>query len=101
LKRGVKPEKHGIIHDSRHSSRALKDEPKMGFAPVKLAIEVEGESLAKTSRVNYSKIVTVEHNVKVFFIGHVPPDDYQIVADAVNVCWEDKIFQRKRDHKKR
>jgi len=70
----------------------------MGFIPVRLTLEVEGESLAKASRVNYSKIVTVEHNVKVFFIGHIRPEDYQNVSDAVNRCWEDKIFQRKKQH---
>jgi hypothetical protein len=73
----------------------------MRFPAVRLVVEVEGESLAKASRVNYSKIVTVEHNVKVFFIGHIFPDDYQLASDAVNICWEDKVFQRKKHERRK
>ena len=70
----------------------------LGFPPVRLVLEMEGEDLAEASRVNYSKIVTVEHNVKVFFIGHVYPDDFQTVSDAVNHSWEDKVSRRKKQH---
>ncbi|OAA66167.1 hypothetical protein ISF_04005 [Cordyceps fumosorosea ARSEF 2679] len=44
-------------------------------------------------------LVTVEHNVKVFFIGHVYPGDWQIVGDAVNYCWNKKIHQKQQRHK--
>jgi hypothetical protein len=94
-KRGVKPQKHGIIHERGHKPRLLDNEPKLGFVSARMKIEAEGEKLARESRVNYSKLVTVEHNVKVFFIGHVVPDDWEIVRDAVNRCWEDKIHQRR------
>lgn len=66
-----------------------------------MRIHVEGERLARESRVNYSKIVTVEHNVKVRFIGYVTDDDYDLVVDAVNMCWEQKTFSSsnsKRSH---
>lgn len=61
-----------------------------------MKIQVDGERLARESRVNYSKIVTVEHNVKVFFIGTIYGDDYDIVVDAVNSCWEAKNFFKKK-----
>jgi hypothetical protein len=66
----------------------------MGFVPVKLKMEAQGERLAKESRVNYSKLVTVEHNVKVFFIGCIVTSDWPYVSDAVNKCWGAKSHDR-------
>lgn len=60
---------------------------------------MEGEKLAKESRVNYSKLVTIEHNIKVFFIGAVSPTDSDLVSDAVNKCWEEKIHHKRRHFK--
>lgn len=56
----------------------------------------EGEKLSKESRVNYSKLVTVEHNVKVFFIGTVVASDWDTVQEAVNECWVQKNRHKKR-----
>lgn len=54
----------------------------MGFSPVRVEMKMteEGEKVSRESRVNYSKLVTVEHNVKVFFIGHIYLSDWQIVT---------------------
>jgi hypothetical protein len=95
-KRGVKPEKHGIIHERNHKARLIDKEPKLGFRPVRVDITEEGEKLARESRVNYSKLVTVEHNVRVFFIGNIYTPDFDIVSDAVNSCWEAKIHHKKK-----
>lgn len=54
----------------------------------------DSEKLSKESRVNYSKLVTIEHNIKVFFIGSVLATDYSLVAEAVNQCWSKKILQK-------
>ncbi|KAF4589495.1 hypothetical protein GQ602_003384 [Ophiocordyceps camponoti-floridani] len=95
-KRGVKPVKHGIIHERGHKARLLENEPKLGFPPIRVEMTEEGEKLSKESRVNYSKLVTVEHNVKVFFIGSVVTNDWDIVQDAVNRCWSEKNHHKKR-----
>ncbi|KAG6011795.1 hypothetical protein E4U43_008123 [Claviceps pusilla] len=96
-KNGVKPAKHGIIHEHGHKPRMLNGEPKLGFPAVQARITEVGERLSKESRVNYSKLVTVEHNVKVFFIGSVAPECWSQVADAVNDCWYQKVHQRRRN----
>ncbi|KAG5987459.1 hypothetical protein E4U54_004985 [Claviceps lovelessii] len=96
-KNGVKPAKHGIIHEHGHKPRMLDGEPKLGFPAVQARITEVGERLSKESRVNYSKLVTVEHNVKVFFIGSVAPESWSQVADAVNDCWFQKVHQRRRN----
>ncbi|KAF4508785.1 hypothetical protein G6O67_005124 [Ophiocordyceps sinensis] len=95
-KRGVKPVKHGVIHERGHKARLLDGEPKLGFAPIRVEMTEEGEKLSKESRVNYSKLVTVEHNVKVFFIGSVVANDWDLVQDAVNRCWSEKNHHKKR-----
>ncbi|KAM3497490.1 hypothetical protein MY10362_009160 [Beauveria mimosiformis] len=95
-KSGVKPEKHGIVYERGQKSKKLDGEPSLGFSPVRVEMTEEGEKISRESRVNYSKLVTVEHNVKVFFIGHVYASDWQIVGDAVNHCWNKKIHQKQR-----
>lgn len=95
-KPGVKPEKHGIIHERSQKAKKLDGEPSLGFHPVRADMTEEGEKLARESRVNYSKLVTVEHNFLVFFIGRVHLSDWQIVLDAVDYCWDQKIRQSQR-----
>lgn len=98
-KSGVKPNKHGIIYQRGHKARLLDKEPKLGFAPVRVEMQEEGERLSKESRVNYSKLITVEHNVSVFFIGSVVPSDWDIVSEAVNLCWNEKTHHKKKFQK--
>lgn len=92
-KKGVRPNKHGIVFEEGQKPRLLRGEPELGFKPVQLNIYAEGEKVAKESRVNYSKLVTIEHNFKVFFIGHIPYPDFEKVQYAVNKCWEDKTHK--------
>ncbi|GAW16820.1 hypothetical protein ANO14919_062590 [Xylariales sp. No.14919] len=92
-KKGVRPSKHGIIYAAGSKPKLLKNEPELGFDPVPLEIYAEGETLARESRVNYSKLVTIEHNVKVFFIGRIPYPYSDRVSRAVDKCWSDKMHK--------
>ncbi len=93
-KRGVKPKHHGIAYDTRKKPRAVAGEPELGFAPIGIEVDNLGESLAIESRVNYSKLVTVEHNVEVHFLGHVVERDFEkIVRPAVDKCWSRKVLR--------
>jgi len=87
----VKPNQHGIVYTIPGRPQLLRDEPRLGFSPVRLETDVSIETLALESRVNYSKLVTVEHNVKVFFIGRIVAEDMGIVDAAVNQCWAGKV----------
>ncbi|WYZ46535.1 hypothetical protein EsH8_IX_000760 [Colletotrichum jinshuiense] len=98
-KKGVKAHKHGIIYAQGSKPRTVSNEPKLGFAPIRAKITIEGEKLAKESRINYSKLVTVEHNVKVFFIGFIGQDEIGDAVDAVNKCWEQKVHAKRRHNK--
>lgn len=69
----------------------LMNEPELGFDPVPVEFYAAGETLAGESRVNYSKLVTIEHNVKVFFVGRIHNAYFDKVIDAVDLCWSQKI----------
>ncbi|KAK3359358.1 hypothetical protein B0T25DRAFT_95783 [Lasiosphaeria hispida] len=90
-KKGVKPQKHGIVYSEGARPSPMRNEPSMGFPPVRLRNDDLTERLAKESRVNYAKLVTIEHNVKVFFIGSIV--DFDIVNEAVDKCWYLKTRQ--------
>lgn len=59
-------------------------EPGLGFPPVKVRMTTEGEKLSLASRINYSKVVTIEHNCRVFFFGKVVDQDFNLVLQAVD-----------------
>ncbi|KAL6863229.1 hypothetical protein ACO1O0_003474 [Amphichorda felina] len=87
-KSGVKPHKHGIIHDERRKPKTVPGEPNLGYQAVRARIYEGTETLAKESRVNYSKSSTIEHNLPIWFIGEVVPEDWRIVKRAYDKCWE-------------
>lgn len=98
-KKGVKPRKHGVVYQSGHKPRLLDGEPDLGFKAVAMSIKAKGEKLSKESRANYSKLVTIEHNVKVFFVGKIAEEDFDVVSRAVDKCWAEKIRkQTKGEH---
>ncbi|KAK0651749.1 hypothetical protein B0T16DRAFT_323889, partial [Cercophora newfieldiana] len=105
-KKGVKPHKHGIVYTPPAEAKLLRGEPPLGFPPVRLQLDYPTEKLSMESRVNYSKLVTIEHNVKVFFIGRVYQDDFRVVDQAVDRCWSEKNrntdgHRDHRDHRRR
>ena len=89
-KKGVLPEKHGIAYLEGTKPMQLEGEPKLGFPPVRIKLHAEGETLHSASRINYSKLYTVEHNVKVFILGAVNLSDWHLVPNAVDACWRKK-----------
>ncbi|ROV92685.1 hypothetical protein VSDG_06558 [Cytospora chrysosperma] len=93
-KRGVKPHKHGIVYEQGTVASELPNEPKLGFQPICMQMTAANEHISHNSRVNYSKLVSVEHNVKVFFIGRISYDDWPTVQRAVDKCWEDQLRER-------
>lgn len=58
---------------------------------MKARLNIEGERLSKESRVNYAKLTTIEHNIKVFFIGSIVKDEIPTIRANVDYCWEQKL----------
>jgi hypothetical protein len=85
-KRGVKAEDHAIIWTREHARdqppREISREAKLVLRPVEVIPRTPRDKLQKESRLNYAKIYTIEHNVKVVFIGDVAPSSqHNFVAD--------------------
>ncbi|EGO61231.1 hypothetical protein NEUTE1DRAFT_58405 [Neurospora tetrasperma FGSC 2508] len=100
VKTGVKPRQHGIAYHVGNQPQSLEGEPQLGFEPIQIEmLDSPHETLAMESRVNYSKLMTIEHNYKVFFIGRVTPEDFKdIVIPAVDACWNAKNRGMTSDH---
>ncbi|KND86420.1 hypothetical protein TOPH_08954 [Tolypocladium ophioglossoides CBS 100239] len=94
--KGVRPEEHGIIYERGHKPKLLDREPPLGFPPVKADLTKKGEKPSEECQVNYSNLVTVDHNVEVFFFGTVAESDWGIVQTAVDYCRGDRSRHRKR-----
>jgi hypothetical protein len=73
LKRGVHPEDHAAVYSSRNNRPYLLDaEARLPLKrPIRIDMKDVSEKLDPLSRLNYAKLYTVEHNVKVYFIGKV------------------------------
>jgi hypothetical protein len=72
-KPGVKAEYHAMIYTGREVPSSLP-----GEQLVRRAVRVEPsspeEKLDPKSRVNYAKVYTIEHNIRVCFIGKIHAD---------------------------
>ncbi|GFF90661.1 hypothetical protein IFM53868_06241 [Aspergillus udagawae] len=70
-KPGVDPAKHAIVY-MRGSVPACKaDEPRMTKEPLEVEPARPDERLDEMSRLNFGKVYTVEHNVKVRHVGMI------------------------------
>jgi hypothetical protein len=69
-KRGLDPTSHAIIYMSNSNPQRLQDETGMTKEPLSVD-PAQGQKLDGLSRVNFEKIYTVEHNLKVMDVGRV------------------------------
>ncbi|KAL4955220.1 hypothetical protein BDW69DRAFT_124387 [Aspergillus filifer] len=91
-KRGVEPDKHAIVHlEDRNPFRA-DGEPRMIKEPLALRPDRPDEGLDRMSRINFGKIHTVEHNVRVRPLGRIADSSMarfrEYVESEVQCMWE-------------
>jgi hypothetical protein len=87
LKRGVHPECHTVVYSSSKGPKLLEGEKGLlTKKPIKIDMKDPSEKLDPLSRLNYAKTYTVEHNVKVFFIGRVAENHEQEVVTCFNLA---------------
>ena len=96
-RRGVTPDKtkshHAIIYTGSEPPPALpRETPRTGEDPMGAPIRVipihRSYKMEPTSRINFYKPYTVEHNVKVFHFGQVPPDDRWKLEAQFRKAWD-------------
>jgi len=86
-KPGVHAEDHAIIYTTAGPKLVPGEENTgMVFKPVKVVPDNGRHKLDKASRLNYAKLYTVEHNVKVWFIGKVHRDYLLQVLNDHNIA---------------
>lgn len=86
---GAPPNDHGIIYHNGSQPMLLRGEPELGFSPIRFHPSLH-ERIGEEARVDYSRLVTVEHNVAVSFIGAIAYKDRKIVEISVDDCWDRK-----------
>lgn len=80
LKKGVMAEDHCVIYTT--SKPKTPSNEVITNTPIRMIPENTRENLHPASRMNYAKVYTVEHNVKVCFIGHISPKyEQQVILD--------------------
>lgn len=72
-KPGVKAEYHAMIYTGREVPSPLQGE-QLVMRAVKMEPSSPEEKLDPKSRVNYAKVYTIEHNIRVYFIGKIHAD---------------------------
>jgi hypothetical protein len=71
MKKGLHPETHAVIFTGK--GPVTQPGEKLTKKSIRMLPNSEREKLDHASRINYAKVYTVEHNVKVFFIGSIAP----------------------------
>ncbi|KAE9363767.1 hypothetical protein N431DRAFT_118062 [Stipitochalara longipes BDJ] len=84
LKPGVHPESHTVVHSSAKPYFLEGERVILTKRPIKVDINDPSEKLDPLSRLNYAKIYTIEHNVKVYFFGRVAKNCEQELAICFN-----------------
>jgi hypothetical protein len=86
LKPGVHPEDHAVVYSSKKQGPYLleREEGLMTKKPIRIEVINESHKLDPLSRLNYAKLYTIEHNVKVFFIGRIAKNNERDFIVAYN-----------------
>ena len=82
MQRGVHPEHHAIIYTGK--SPAMGKNEQITTKSIQMEPNSKRHKLDPYSRINYAKLYTVEHNVKVQFIGKIAErHEQRIVTDYI------------------
>ncbi|KFY30071.1 hypothetical protein V494_08286 [Pseudogymnoascus sp. VKM F-4513 (FW-928)] len=87
-KPGVKPHHHAIIYTPNPSGGPtgspgeLEDEAPLVNVPIRVQLNSARHQFDRASRINYAKVYTVEHNIKVCFVGKIHKKSIQDFLDT-------------------
>ena len=90
-KSGVLSQDHAIIYTGNDIPPLMQGESDSSLrGPIRVEPRTPRDKLDPASRLNYSKIYTVEHNVKVKFIGRIASGYQQSFMVDFDAVWESK-----------
>ena len=81
---------HAVIHTQ--GPVLLPGEQTLEFQAIRMTPRTPRDKLDDASRINYAKIYTVEHNVKVHFIGVIEEPSWRILLTDFDTAWRRKNF---------
>jgi hypothetical protein len=87
---GVNPDDHAIIYIDKYPAKEVAGEVPLSRGPIKMIPKSPRDKLEAASRINYAKIYTVEHNVKVCFIGEIAEDSLRRLITDFDDTWNKK-----------
>ena len=85
----MKADDHAIVYMDDPVPDPLPGEL-LSLKPIKLKAKSPRHKLKPQSRINYAKIYTVEHNVKVLFIGEVSKSSRRTFMTDFDQVWANK-----------
>ncbi|KAI9851744.1 MAG: hypothetical protein M1824_002492 [Vezdaea acicularis] len=88
-RKGMDAKLHAIIYMSGTQPTAVKGEPRINNEPIEVGIYPNEASLKYASRLNYGKLYTIEHNVKMKVVGYVA----ELSVPKVVRTWERLILE--------
>ncbi|PQE16486.1 heterokaryon incompatibility protein [Rutstroemia sp. NJR-2017a BBW] len=83
-KRGVNAKTHAIIYTENPTAKYGEMERGLTRRPIRVIPSEPQHKLDPASRLNYAKIYTVEHNLRVWFIGKLAPESEELVVTDYN-----------------
>jgi len=100
-KAGVKKSDHAIIFTGRPpapeplpNERARRNEEPMQAVPIRVDANDRTETLDRMSRVNFAKVYTIEHNVKVLDFGYVNQNSLPALESQFHAVWFNQSSRR-------
>jgi hypothetical protein len=98
-KRGVRPADHCLIYTKDKGktgiSEEIENEPGLLKRPIRVKplTSATCNKLSPKSRLNFVKLYTVEHTVKVQFIGKIHDESFDYFLKVTKEAWEDSKSQ--------
>ncbi|CZR67032.1 uncharacterized protein PAC_16931 [Phialocephala subalpina] len=94
LKSGVRPENHAAVYPSDSNAPSFPAE-NLTKSPYPIIVENPSESIDRMSRLNFGKVYTVEHNLKVLKVGRIPDECHERLQDDYVLAIAGSVWKRR------
>jgi hypothetical protein len=79
-----------MSNNAKEAPPAEVDGENLSKEPIRVIPKTPRDKLDSESRLNYAKIYTVEHNVKVYFVGEIAPESKRRLIIDFDAAWNSK-----------
>jgi hypothetical protein len=86
---GVQRDDHAVIYTGHKAPKELPGEG-LVHKPIEVIPKTPRDKLEPNSRINFAKIYTVEHNVKVMFIGQISKNSERAFMSDFDSVWDNR-----------